>query len=517
MNNSFFPHSLPPLTEKQLEDLLMNVKDYQLTHGSLLKLVKTDEEHTVLSRPVGVSLFPSQFPRSLFNQALHIQHIFNELYVKVAEDEEWLYETLQDLIGNDQFTGILWSIHEAVKKVGYVQTASVGIFRSDYMIHLDVELSQGKIAQASPELKQVEFNSYTVAGGTHGNIIALLHRHLHTIGAYGAFYDSIEGTNSISSFPHNRTIAGIVDALTAAHKEYGGPINPSATHTGILMIVSPYNFNICDERPIEFSLWEQLPLIPCYRLDFGEDILQYTSLGPNRELLYSHPSCRYSPLEISVCYMRTGHEPREYVPGAGYTARLRLEESRAIKAPSLLSHLTTFKKVQQRLALPGEIERFLSPEDSAFVRATFMPMYPMDTTELGIKGRDLAENEESAKNHVLKPSLEGGGHNVYAGDIPRTLKTLSEENWKAYILMELIKTPPQNGMLISPRGAYEGPVVSELGVFGTCLWRKKDDGEAEIQENNQSGWSFKTKPIDINEMSVVKGYGCFDSPFLVDI
>ena len=72
-------------------------------------------------------------------------------------------------------------------------------------------------------------------------------------------------------------------------------------------------------------------------------------------------------------------------------------------------------------------------------------------------------------------------------------------------------------MLVSPRGAYEGPIVSELGVFGTCLWRKKDGGGAEIQENNQSGWSFKTKPIDVNEMSVVKGYGCFDSPFLVDM
>lgn len=517
MNNSFFPHNIPQLTEKQLEDLLVNIKDYQLTHGSLLKLVKTDEEHTVLSRPVGVSLFPSQFPRSLFNQALHIQRIFNELYVRVAEDEGWLYETLQDLIANDRFTEILWSVHEAVRKVGYVQTASVGIFRSDYMIHLGPELSQGKIARALPELKQVEFNSYTVAGGTHGNIVADMHRHLRNIGAYGAFYDSIAGANSISSFPQNNTIAGIVDALVAAHKVYGEPINPSTTRTGILMIVSPYNFNICDERPIEFGLWEQLSSIPCYRLSFGEDILECTSLGPNRELLYSHPSCRYSPLEISVCYLRTGHEPREYVSDAGYAARLRLEKSRAIKAPSLLSHLTTFKKVQQRLALPKEIERFLSPEDSALVRATFMPMYPMDTTELGNKGRELAENEESARNHVLKPSLEGGGHNVYAVDIPQTLKTVSEEQWNAYILMELIKTPPQIGMLISPRGAYEGPVVSELGVFGTCLWRKKDDGRAEIQENNQSGWSFKTKPIDINEMSVVKGYGCFDSPFLVDI
>lgn len=502
-----FPYAIPQIPDEELERLLETIKDYQITHGSLLKLVKSNEEHTVLSRPIGASVFPTQFPRSLFNQGVAVQPVFNELYMKVAEDEEWLEETLRDLIANDWFTRILWSIHEAVKSEGYIQPVSLGVFRSDYMIH---QPGSGNV-----ELKQVEFNSYTVAGGTHGNIVYNMHQHLLRTGAYGNFYEKALGSGTSPIPSANGTILSIVKALADAHRTYGASTNSSASCMGILMLVQPFNFNICDERPIEYGLWEQSPSIPCYRITL-EEITEHISLGPSRELLYHRYPYQSSPMEVSVCYMRAGHEPREYTTDVGRAVRLVLEKSRAIKAPSLLAHLTTFKKVQQRLSMPGEVERFLNPSQAAAVRSTFMPMYPMDNSPQGHVGRALATNSKSAANHILKPSLEGGGHNIYGADIPGAINTLSEAQWKNYILMEMIKTPAQASVLISPRGLYEGPVVSELGVFGTCLWKKKEEGGAEILQNRQSGWSFKTKSTDVKEMSVVKGYGCFDSPFLVD-
>lgn len=506
MMSANFPYSSQNIPEEEFDRLLETIKDYQLTHGSLLKLVKSNEEHTVLSRPVGASVFPTRFSRMLFNKAVDLQSAFNELYMKVSEDEEWLEETLRNLIANDPFTKTLWSIHEAVKREGYVQSISLDIFRSDYMAH---QPESGIF-----ELKQVEFNSYTVAGGTHGNIVYNMHQYLLRTRAYGSYIFSEPLDPERPLIPKsNGTIRGIVNALAQGHRMYGTPINSSASCKGILTVVQPYNFNICDERPIEYGLWEQS--IPCYRITL-EEIIEYTSFGPDRELLYHRYPHKSSPMEVSVCYMRAGHEPREYNYHVHQTARLLLERSRAIKAPSLLAHLTTFKKVQQRLSMPGELERFLNPSEATAVRATFMPMYPMDDSPEGHIGRAIATNPESAANHILKPSLEGGGHNIYGADIPKALERVPEQQWKNYILMEMIKTPPQAGLLISPRGLYEGPVVSELGVFGTCMWKKKDGGGAEILWNCQSGWSFKTKPTDVNEMSVVKGYGCFDSPFLVD-
>ena len=117
---------------------------------------------------------------------------------------------------------------------------------------------------------------------------------------------------------------------------------------------------------------------------------------------------------------------------------------------------------------------------------------------------------------MLKPSLEGGGHNVYRGDIPRVLERVPEAEWRSYVLMELMRPPPLSNILLAGRGVYEGRVVSELGVFGVCMWRRRDGViGAEIVENRQGGWSFKTKAEEVDEMSVIKGYGCFDTPCLV--
>ena len=76
----------PEFTEEQAESLIADIKDWQLTHGSLLKLVQTDEENTVLAHPVGVSVFPTVFPRHLFQEALGLQRVYNKLYTAVAED-----------------------------------------------------------------------------------------------------------------------------------------------------------------------------------------------------------------------------------------------------------------------------------------------------------------------------------------------------------------------------------------------------------------------------------------------
>jgi hypothetical protein len=124
-----------------------------------------------------------------------------------------------------------------------------------------------------------------------------------------------------------------------------------------------------------------------------------------------------------------------------------------------------------------------------------------------------------SKDYVLKPSLEGGGHNIYGGDIPKFLAGVKKELWGSYVLMGKIVPPVLSNVLMSPRGMYEGDVISELGVFGVCLWRRVRDGEkarAEIVDELEPSWSFKTKDASVDEMSVVKGHGCFDSPMLVD-
>jgi glutathione synthase len=38
----------------------------------------------------------------------------------------------------------------------------------------------------------------------------------------------------------------------------------------------------------------------------------------------------------------------------------------------------------------------------------------------------------------------------------------------------------------------------------------------DVKLNETGGWTFKTKPEQVDEMAVVKGYGCFDCPLLTE-
>ena len=62
-----------------------------------------------------------------------------------------------------------------------------------------------------------------------------------------------------------------------------------------------------------------------------------------------------------------------------WQTRLLLERSKAIKCPSAGYHLAGTKKVQQVLAKPGVLERFLTdPEAIRSIRNTFASQYSLD-------------------------------------------------------------------------------------------------------------------------------------------
>jgi len=180
--------------------------------------------------------------------------------------------------------------------------------------------------------------------------------------------------------------------------------------------------------------------------------------------------------------------------------------------------------VQTALTDPGTLEHFFpdSPEKVAALRGTFMELFDAMDVRADAVVRDRVEVEK----WILKPSLEGGGHGVFGGDIPGFLEGLTHDERGKYIFMRRIEAPITGGMLMSSQGLYEGGTVSELQIFGSCLWMVaagegrvgSGGGTSEVNFvwSANAGWSLKTKAEHIKEMSVVKGYGCFDSPLLMD-
>ena len=88
-------NSYPPkLSEQQLSNLIFNIKDHQITHGMLLKY--GSDANSVNAVPIGVSLFPTLFPEALFEEARELQVVYNKLYAQVANDDDWLFEVLEE-------------------------------------------------------------------------------------------------------------------------------------------------------------------------------------------------------------------------------------------------------------------------------------------------------------------------------------------------------------------------------------------------------------------------------------
>jgi glutathione synthase len=218
---------------------------------------------------------------------------------------------------------------------------------------------------------------------------------------------------------------------------------------------------------------------------------------------------RVSSIEISTVYFRAGYTPNDYPSVKQYATRFLLEGSRAIQCPSIPLQLAGGKKVQQVLAEPGVLERFVEVSAQAdALRTTWMGMWALE------KALDLVRSRYSEL--VLKPQREGGGNNIYKESIPAFLNGLQESERAAWIAMELI-VPPEGVQNYLVRADGDGKtavladVVSELGIFGWSLF-----GNGEVKEEKEAGWLVRTKGKESNEGGVATGFSVLDSVVLVD-
>ncbi|KAL8656469.1 MAG: hypothetical protein Q9226_002658 [Calogaya cf. arnoldii] len=518
----------PKTTPEQQEYLLSNIKDWSILNGLAIRpsanLLSTSTDLSgVLATTAPVTLYPSLFPRTCFDEARAIQQAYNELYAAIARDQDWLKQIIERLIQVDDFIARLWNVHLEVEKEGYVQNLSLGLFRSDYMIHTDPA-----IPNAEPTIKQVEFNTIASSFGGLSTKVSQLHSYLDSISAYPP-----TTTITATSFPTNPCIDSLSLGFSTAHRAYGPSKSSPSLPLCILFIVTVPESNIFDQLALSTPLQTTYG-IPTFRLAFSS-ILDHTSVSSNKDriLTYTPPHSPNTPYEVSLIYFRAGYSPSHYTSSTSWDARLHLERSAAIKCPSILTHLAGSKKIQQELATPNSphLANFLSRTSSADmierIRNTFTAIYPLDDTPEGQHAIRLATNTKDSGGYVLKPQREGGGNNIYGSKIPAFLASLGDDQqkWRSHILMELIKPPTLRNSIFRNGQVQSGEVIGELGVYGVCLWRnghdeagRKTDGQdGAVLENWEAGFLLRTKGSESEEGGVAAGFGAVDSPCLVDV
>ncbi|XP_040172227.1 glutathione synthetase-like isoform X2 [Anopheles arabiensis] len=466
-----------PLDDAVLQEVVEKAKDWAIMHGAAMRSKQDFNPDVLLFAPF--ILTPSSFPRKEFQKAVELQPLLNELIHAVAHDSQFLLATLSSTEKVDEFTRALIAIYRTVLDEGIAQTITLALLRSDYLPNF------------SDTIKQVEINTIASSFGGISTIMTPMHSYI---------LSELGHREKLVNLPDNKALSGLCDAMVEAWKLQA---RPSAA---ILFVVENVTYNICDQRFHEFYIRETYPHVAVVRRTLTQ-IGEQGRLGPGKELLVGD-------VEASVVYFRAGYEPGHYFGAGEWDARLLIERSVAIKCPSIQYHLAGTKKVQQALAKPDVLRRFVgddAPKIEA-IRDIFTGLYSLDREEGGDEAVALALADP--ERYVLKPQREGGGNNVYGADIPAALQAMSSAERSAWILMERIFPPLSTGYMVRPNGPVPPPLVqlvSELGIFGAIIGSKD-----KVLYNKQIGHMLRTKLSSSNEGGVAAGSGALDSPYLID-
>lgn len=148
--------------------------------------------------------------------------------------------------------------------------------------------------------------------------------------------------------PENLALSGLCGAMVEAWNIFGD------ANAVIMFLIEDVSYNICDQRFHEFEIRRTNPHIKVIRRTLTQ-VFEQGKLGPKKELIVGLQT-------VSVVYFRSGYEPAQYHGQDEWDARLLMERSTAIKCPSIHYHLAGTKKVQQALAKPGILKKFLSDD-----------------------------------------------------------------------------------------------------------------------------------------------------------
>ncbi|PRP74430.1 hypothetical protein PROFUN_06559 [Planoprotostelium fungivorum] len=460
------------LTEEQLNQLSLEVKEYAACHGLVMYNRASQLNHAP------ITLLPTPIPRSSYEKVWDFAPELNVLVHRVSLDHEFLLKHLEGVV-EDEFTASLIDIYKKVLEKGIKQKITLGIHRSDYMLHA--------VDKEEPLLKQVELNTIAASFSNLSCIRADLQRYVLST-------QNIQGY-SPENVPDNSAREELPASLALAVQLHG------AKQGVVVMVVHPNEVNAFDQRWLEYHLWDKhgVRMLRRSLLDFHERSVVDES---GRLTIDGHA--------VSVVYFRAAYTPDDFPTEKEWKGRLIIEESDAIKCPNIAYHLVGTKKIQQVLAVPGVLEKFVSEDTARDLRLLFVGLYSLDEKDESLS-QTLQKARENPHDYVLKPQREGGGNNIYGEDIVKSLDTFSAKKLSSFILMDRIRVPEVQTYLMREEKISKVEGVAELGIFSVFV----SDAEDKVVYNKAAGFLLRTKVAKVEDGGVAAGVAVLDCPYLV--
>lgn len=352
------------------------------------------------------------------------------------------------------------------------------------------------------QMRQIEFNTISSAFAGLTGIVANLHKAVLRYAFDHCTIREVQPTETKEKSPAidfilpNDAVKKSAEAMLKAFELYN---NKNAC---ILFLIVPNECNVCDQNALIDAVHNLHPTLRFHLRTF-EQLTNELYLDEKTFNLHLRPSND----EIAIVYYRAGYIPDHYINEKCWIVREQIEQSRAIRCPTIRSQLAGCKIVQEYLTRENIVEKYIDDDTlSTKIRSTFASMFTFDNPQT--RARNIQFLRDNPHGFVLKPNREGGGNNKYDNDILNILNE-EENQLNSYIAMEKILPSKCISCLIKPNGKHLLHVecINEIGIYGTMVFNTQSKEE---YINEVSGYLVRTKTTDTNEGGVATGYSVLD-------
>lgn len=440
--------------------------EYLLAHGA----VRYSKDGQVTHLPC--SLVPWRPPQGFVGETEDISPLYNDLYHKVAQDDDFLHTELERARRADDFIERLFQAK--AKEAG--DKPSLYLNRNDCM--------PAKLPDGTHWPKQVEMNLMASALGEASSVVFRMHRFL--------------GQHENIRLKENYAGKTLARALAEGYRAIDGK--------GVILFLIPVGeVSVFDQRILESRMVEEYG-IPTVRASLEE-------LGEKGELRGGELYFRGH--QVTIAYFRAGYAPHHYNDESAWTARNLIEESSAVSVPSARTQLANTKLIQLVLSSQPVLERFVSKEVAERLARSCVGFSKIDEEFTDFEGR-VATGREHALKHpdrwVLKPHREGGGNNFFGARLVSKLESMTPEEADAYILMEKINQSVFDSVRMVEGQAIPCRCVTEMGFFATAYYPSPTSSP---DFNRAEGYLLRTKDESMDEGLVLGGFSFLDAAVVV--
>lgn len=281
-------------------------------------------------RVVPYTLLPSPMSRDQFAEAFNLAHTLTRLTMAVAQNEQFLCDTLHPAAATDPFLTRLLALLDLNRMN---QRTHCTVNRYDFFVDAS---SDPEALDSDRGLRLVETNCTAAGVVKLSDTVSRLHR---AIATHPAAVDAGIAVNP-DKLPVNNAVDSVVNVLALAHNAFVAMHSLELKDVRAVMVVSPPYENIgkdtVRERLLEEHGFDMLRVLLC-------DIAS-AEVGTDG-LLRLSSAVKATPFIVSVAYIRCGYSPEGYVDERAWDARAALERSATVCVPPVAMQLAGTKKM----------------------------------------------------------------------------------------------------------------------------------------------------------------------------